>query len=104
MVPLGCDGPPHEVEQIRREQRVSLEVTDAEPALISDPDVLKARFPQPLGEDTLRHRSGNSAGPGLRVDDDLGRQVVLDDDVRDRDPTARTEEPIGLEEHPALAR
>ena len=104
MVPLWRDRAPHQVEKIGREQRVPLQVIDRQPALIRNGNFAEARFPQPLGEDTLRHRTGNSASPGLRVDDHFRRQILLDDDVGHRDPSARTQDTEGLEDHAALPR
>lgn len=94
----------HQSEELRSEQWVMLEVVNPKPPLMGDRDLGEAGLAQPLGEDTLRHRTGNSASPGLRVDDHLGRQIILDDDVRHRDAAARTQDAEGLEQHAALSR
>ena len=94
----------HEIKQLWSEERVVLEVVDPQPPFVCDLNVAEARLAQPLGEDTLRHRTGNSASPGLRVDDHFRRQILLDDDVGHRDPSARTQDTEGLEDHAALPR
>ncbi len=80
-MPLRRDRAAHQIEELGREQRVMLKILDPERPLMRDLDVGEARFPQPLGEDTLRHCTGNSASPSLRIDDDLRWEIVLDDDV-----------------------
>ena len=102
-MPLRRDGPAHQIQELGSEQRVMREIVDAEPLLVRDRDIREARFAQPLGEDTLRHRTGNSASPGLWIDDHFRGQVLLDDDVGDRDPTTGSENAERLEEHAALA-
>lgn len=34
-------------------------------------------------EDTLRQRASNSAGPGIGIGHDLGRQLLIENDVRE---------------------
>ena len=101
-MPLRRDGPAHQIEELGGEQGVVPQIVDAEPLLVRDRDLREARFAQPLGEDTLRHRTGNSAGPGLWIDDHFRGQVLLDDDVGDRDPTTSPQNTERLEEHAAL--
>ena len=102
-MPFWRDGAAHQIKELGSKQRVMLEVVDPKRPLMRDYDVAEARLSQPFGEDTLRHRTRNSASPRLRVDDHLGRQIVFDDDVRHRDASTWTQDPECLEQHAALS-
>jgi hypothetical protein len=68
---------------LRREQRIARAVIDGEPTLVVGRDIHESRSLQLPAEDTLRQCAGYSAGPGVGIGHHLGRQLLVEDDVRE---------------------
>lgn len=100
---LGGDEPAHERDDVGGEQRVARHVVDAErrPSAqhdVGEPDALELR-----AQHTLRERPGDAAGPGRAAREHLGRQVLVDDEVGDAQPSPGLKDPRDLRERAGLA-
>ena len=101
---VGRDRSPHDLDQLGREQRVLRRVIDPVRLVTADPDVNETRSLELLGEDTLRQGTRHSAGPRALVVGHLRRQLALDGEIGERDPSAGPEDAEDLGEGAALPR
>jgi hypothetical protein len=76
---LGRDQRPHQLDQLGREKWIEREVVDRDPFAVVHLDLSKSRLLELLDEVTLRQGAGHSAGPGGRVKENLGRQLLVAD-------------------------
>jgi hypothetical protein len=107
-----CDGalafrrqePAHPLDELRREEWVARAVVHGEPALVVCCDVHETRSLELPAEDTLRQRAGNSASPGVGIGHHLRWQLLVEDDVGERDPSAGPQHAEDLRHGASLAR
>ena len=100
---LAGDELAHERDQLPREQRVLLDVVDAERDAVVDDDVGESRLLDLLGEVTLRQGARNSAGPRRLAGQHLWRQIVLHREVGDAHSAARSQHPMHFGERSRFA-
>src|SRR5918995_1121982 len=75
------DEPAHQLDELRREQRVERRLVDAVWHLLADPDVGESDLSKLRGEGTLRQGPRHSPSPGGVARHDLRREIVLDGEV-----------------------
>ncbi len=97
-MPCGRNQPAHQADQLRREQRVLGAFVDAVRDFFTAPDVDKPDIPQLVREDTLRERARDSTGPGRGIGEDLGRQILVHNDVREGEAASGPQNPVDLRE------
>ncbi|MGH9251666.1 MAG: hypothetical protein ACRD0W_19415, partial [Acidimicrobiales bacterium] len=95
---------PHQRQDLGREQRVERHVVDAERCSFAQLDVDEPGVGQLLREHPLGESASDAASPGSPRRQHLGRQVVIDDEVRDTHASARAQDAGDLGEDAALAR
>lgn len=101
-VAMGGNHAAHQRDQLRREQRIPRAIIDPVRDFLFPPDLDESRGLQFVRKDTLREGSGDSAGPRRRIGQDLGRQVVVDNDVGGRKTAPGAQHPMNLREHTGL--
>ena len=75
----------HPLDELRCEERIARTVVDVEPSLVVGRDGNESRSLKLPAEDTLRQRAGYSAGPSVGIGHHLWWQLLVEDDVRERD-------------------
>ena len=95
---------PEQFEELVMEERVEGALRDPEVVERLDGDVPEARPPETLVQGDLRQGARQAAGPRRGVSLDLGRQIVVEDEVNDRQaaPGSKDAERLGEDAH--LAR
>jgi hypothetical protein len=69
----------HQLDQLTREEWVEREVVDGDRFAVVHLELPEFRLLEFLDEVTLRQGAGHSAGPGRRVQKDLGRKFLVPD-------------------------
>ena len=76
------DGPSHDLDDFRGEERHQGRILDPERLVPADPHVREPGSFELLGEDTLRQGTRHSPGPGALIAGDLWGQLPLDREIR----------------------
>jgi hypothetical protein len=86
MLAVGRNQRSHELDQFGRKEWVEREVVDRDRFAVVDLDLLEFRLLEFVDEVTLRQGTRHSAGPRGRVQEDLGRELlVADGEVGERE-------------------
>src|SRR6266545_4271841 len=96
------DRPPHDLDDLVREERHQGGILDPERPASADPHVHEPGSLELLGEDTLRQGSRHSPGPGALIVSYLRRQLAVDREIGHADPASRPEQPKHLRERSTL--